>query len=70
MWQSSGGSRSGANQERKLKMSLGLLKKLQVLVGICVVGVVVSFAMTVVTVVQRHHAEAAINPATIPVPAQ
>jgi hypothetical protein len=51
-------------------MSLEILKRLQVLVGVCVVGIVLSFAMTIVTAVQRHHAEVQINPATIPVPAQ
>jgi len=50
-------------------MSLEILKKLQVLVGVCVVGIVVSFAMTIVTSVKNHRAEVQINPATIPTPA-
>jgi hypothetical protein len=50
-------------------MTLKTLKALQITVGVCVVGVVVSFAMSIVTVVQNHRAEMAINPATIPTPA-
>ena len=50
-------------------MTLKTLKALQIVVGICVVGVVVSFAMSIVTVVRSHRAEMAINPASIPTPA-
>ena len=50
-------------------MTLKTLKGLQVVVGICVVGVAVAFAMSIVTSVRSHRAESAINPATIPTPA-
>jgi hypothetical protein len=50
-------------------MTLKTLKGLQVVVGICVVGVVVAFAMSIVTAVHTHHVESSINPATIPTPA-
>ncbi len=50
-------------------MTLKTLKALQVVVGVCVAGVAVSFAMSIVTAVQSHRAEMAINPATIPTPA-
>jgi hypothetical protein len=50
-------------------MTLKVLKGLQITVGVCVVGIVVSFAMSIVVAVQRHHAEVSVNPSTIPTPA-
>ena len=50
-------------------MTLNTLKALQVVVGVCVAGIVVAFAMSIVTAVHAHRAETQINPAAIPTPA-
>ena len=50
-------------------MTLKMLKVLQTAVGICVLGILASFAMCIVTAVQHHRAETQINPAAIPTPA-
>jgi hypothetical protein len=50
-------------------MTLKMLKGLQVTVGVCVLGILASFAMCIVTAVQHHRAETQINPAAIPTPA-
>jgi hypothetical protein len=50
-------------------MTLKTLKALEVVVGVCVVGVVVAFAMSIITAVRHQHAVTQTNPVAIPTPA-
>ena len=50
-------------------MSLKTLNYLQIVIGICIAGILASFAMSVVTARRIHHEEVRVNPAAIPVPA-
>jgi len=51
-------------------MSLKILKQLQVVIGVCVAGIIAAFVMSLVTAHRtRHVEEVRVNPAVIPVPA-
>jgi hypothetical protein len=50
-------------------MSLKTLKSLQLVVGVCITGIVMSFVMSIITAVHNHRVEASIDPNTIPTPA-